>query len=163
MNRRGFTLVEMLIVMAIIAILLAVSTIAFNRWVNRNKVETQFKTMYADLMTARSQALYNKNGTGKSVIITTSGFSMYATTDTTLPAVLTKILKVPVTPATTQIDFDQNGVAKLNGDDTVTDAYVCVQTNTTSAIFNSLIISKTRIQMGTFSGGVCSSANVKPQ
>ena len=163
MNRRGFTLVEMIIVMAIIAILLAVSTIAFNRWVNRNKVETQFKTMYADLMTARSQALYNKNGTGKSVIITTAGFSMYATTDTTVPAVLTKVFKVPVTPATTQIDFDQNGVAKLNGDDTVTDAYVCVQTNTTSAIFNSLIISKTRIQMGTFSGGVCSSANVKPQ
>ena len=164
MNRRGFTLVEMIIVMAIIAILLAVSTIAFNRWVNRNKVETQFKTMYADLMTARSQALYNKNGTGKSVIITTAGFSMYATTDTTVPAVLTKVFKVPVTPATTQIVFDQNGVATLTSNGTVVnDAYVCVQTNTTSAIFNSLIISNTRIQMGTFSGGVCSSANVKPQ
>lgn len=163
MNRRGFTMVEMLIVMAIIAILLAFSTIAFNNWVNRNKVETQFKTMYADLMAARSQALYNKNGTGKSVIITNSAFNVYATTDTTVAPVLTKVLKVPVTPANTQIDFNPAGVAKLNGDDTVRFAYVCVQTNATSAIFNSLIISNTRIQMSTLSGGVCSSANVKAQ
>jgi hypothetical protein len=114
-------------------------------------------------MTARSQALYNKNGTGKSVVITTTGFSVYATTDISVAPVQTKVLQVPVTPASTRIEFNQAGVAKLNDDDTVTDAYVCLQTNTNSAVFNSLIISKTRIQMGTFSGGICNDANVKPQ
>jgi len=164
MNRNGFTLVELIIVTAIITILLAISTIAFRDWVRRNRVESQFKTMYADLMTARSQGLYNKNRTGKSVIITASAFSVYSTTNTGVTPVETKVLTVPVTPANTRIDFDQTGVATLNSNGTVTDvAYVCVGTNTTSAIFNSLIISNTRIQMGTVSGGVCNSANISPQ
>jgi prepilin-type N-terminal cleavage/methylation domain-containing protein len=163
MGRRGFTLVEVMVVTAIIGILLAFSTIAFNNWVRRNTVETQFKTMYADLMTARSQALYNKNGTGKSVKITATVFNVYATTDTSVAPVLTKVLKVQVIPTSTQIDFNSSGVAKLNSDDTVTDVYVCVQTNNTSAIFNSLIISNTRIQMATASGAGCTSANVKAQ
>lgn len=156
-------MVEMLVVITIIAIIMAISTIAFRDWVRKNSVESQFKTMYADLMTARSQALYNKNGSGKSVKITTSGFSVYATTDTSVAPVIKKVLKVPVTPANTLIDFDEHGVATFNSVDATTDAYVCVQANTTSAVFNSLIISKTRIQMGTFSGGACSSANITPQ
>ena len=167
MRRNGFSLIELVIVTAIIAILLAIGTIQFNAWVNRNKVETQFKQMYADLMAARSQALYNKSATasagGKSVIIAASKFSVYSTTNTGVTPRQGTGLKVPVTPATTQIDFDQSGVAKLNGDDSVTVVYICGQSNKTSALINSLIISKTLIQMGHVIGTGCSSANVNPQ
>jgi prepilin-type N-terminal cleavage/methylation domain-containing protein len=167
MNRKGFSLIELMIAVAIIAILLSIGTITFSDWVKRNKVETQFKQMFADLMTARAQALYKKSSTvnarGRSVIITNSVFSLYSTTNTGVSPVQTITLKVPVTPANTRVDFDQSGVALLNSDESVTEAYVCVQSNNTNAVINSLIISKTRIQMGRLTGTGCSSANVTSQ
>jgi type IV fimbrial biogenesis protein FimT len=163
MKPRGYSLVELLIVIAIIGVLLTICSIAFSNWVQKYRVESQFKSMYADLMAARSQALFNKNGTGKSVIIGTASFSEYSTLNTGVTAARIKTLKVPVIPPNTQIDFDEHGVATMNGNSAQNDAYICLQTNTTSAIFNSLHISKTRIQMGTATGAGCGNANVTAQ
>lgn len=57
MKQKGFTLVEVITVMTLMAVIMAMAGIAYNRWINRYKVESQMKEMYADLMSARVNAM----------------------------------------------------------------------------------------------------------
>jgi Tfp pilus assembly protein FimT len=160
MSQDGFSLTEMLVIICLIAILLALGTVRFGDWTTKNKIETQFKAMYADILGARSQSLYRKRG--RSVTFTTTGYSMYSTNNTIVAPLKQITLKVPVTtvPNPLTIDFDQMGVAFNNATST---RFICVQSNSSKAVNNSIILSATRIQMGSLSGSGCSSANVKPQ
>ncbi len=161
MEQDGFSLTELLIVICLFAILLALGTVSFSNWNTKNKIETEFKNMYADLLGVRSQALYRKKS--RSVTFTSTGYSIYSSTVTTVPPLKQVTLKVPVTtvPNNLRIDFDQMGVA-FNNDATVTD-YICAQADVSKSFFNSIILSATRIQMGSLTGSGCSSANVTPQ
>src|SRR5882762_11696651 len=55
--RNGFTLIEMLVVIAISAILLAVGVPSFSYMVDRNRVAGEVNQMLADLALTRSEAL----------------------------------------------------------------------------------------------------------
>jgi prepilin-type N-terminal cleavage/methylation domain-containing protein len=56
----GFTIVELVVVIAIIATLLAMSTISFNTWLVRHNVEAQVRQMVADFNEIRVRALTMK-------------------------------------------------------------------------------------------------------
>ncbi len=56
-NNKGFTLVELLIVIAIIIALLSLAALAYNSYMVRYNIEKEIKDLYADLMTARIRAL----------------------------------------------------------------------------------------------------------
>lgn len=58
-GERGFTLTEVLIVVAIIAIVLVVAGFSFVGWVGKYKVESLVRTMHSDMMNARSRAMQN--------------------------------------------------------------------------------------------------------
>lgn len=59
-NIRGITLVEMVVVIAIMTILIALATIAFNDYQVKYAVENEIKTLYSDIMGARMHAM-NEN------------------------------------------------------------------------------------------------------
>lgn len=57
MKNKGFTLVELLVVVAIVGITVIVLGFQFIGWLARYKVESQVKTMHTDLMSARQRAM----------------------------------------------------------------------------------------------------------
>lgn len=57
MRQDGVTLIELLVVVAISGILIIVLGFEFVGWMARYKVESQIKTMQADLMNARQRAM----------------------------------------------------------------------------------------------------------
>ena len=160
MNRDGFTLVELIAVILICVALIALATMSFKGSSDKSTIESQFRTMYADLMGVRSQALYRKKP--RSVTFTTTGYSVYSSNNVGVTPLKQTALKVAVTtvPSNLQINFDQMGFATFNNSTTST-AYVCAQTMAAKAVYNSIILAQTRIQMGSLSGSGCNSA--KPQ
>ncbi len=56
MKERGLTLVELTIVISIVGILVVAMGFTYQGWQGRYKVESAVKTLYADLMDARTRA-----------------------------------------------------------------------------------------------------------
>lgn len=56
-NIKGFTLTELLIIIAIMIALLSLAGYAYNAYMVRYNIEKEIKELYADLMTARMRAL----------------------------------------------------------------------------------------------------------
>ncbi len=155
MERRGFSIVELLVVIAIIGILLAIATLMFSQYTLKANIESQTRKIYADLMHARSEAIMQK--VDRSFTINGAQFTIYPTPDGSGAAIYQQTLKFPVTvdnPAV--ISFDTRGVAS----DTAT---VCVNQAGNPASLDSIIITKTLIQMGKWSGGGCTRGNVTPK
>ena len=75
MKRNGFSLIELVVVIAIMGTLIAIGALGYSSMTRKAGVEGQVKTMYADLMNARSQALYRK--TCRYVTVTGTQFSVY--------------------------------------------------------------------------------------
>ena len=163
MERNGFSLLELIVVMVICMTLIVIGTLSFRGWNDKSKIESQFKSMYADLMGVRTQALYRKKG--RSVRITAAGYSIYSSNNVAAAPIKQTALNVRVTtnPANLRIDFDPTGIATLNSDTSISDSYVCTETNASKAVINSIIVSQTRIQIGSLSGSGCNGANVRPQ
>jgi prepilin-type N-terminal cleavage/methylation domain-containing protein len=150
MTNRGFTLVELMVAVGIIAILLAVGTMAFNSMSRKSAIEAQTKEIYADLMTARSEALYRK--TTRSVSVTATQMTV---TDSTGATVLQKSYKQTMAQNDANVlIIGENGVAD------VPKAYCIGQVGNEAAI-DSVIVSPTIILTGKRTGGACISANIQ--
>jgi prepilin-type N-terminal cleavage/methylation domain len=140
MNNRGFTLTEVLVVIALIGILSAIATFGFSRYTTKSKIESQTKLLYGDLMEYRIKSLYEKKKWR--VKISAASYGIYSSSNTTVAPVKTVTLKNSVVfNNSTDIVFDSQGMANVSGKS------VCVS-NANEAAVDSVVISETRVQIG---------------
>lgn len=162
MGRNGFSLIELLIVMAIAGTLLAIGTLYFRDMSVKSGIDRQTKELYADLMTTRAEALFQKKR--RRVVISATSFSVYSSRVDSVSPLSTRNLNhaVNVDPADLKIDFDGSGIATFNGDRTVVDAAICAQT-TDKGVVDSIAATKMQFLLGKQNSSGCSYGNITAQ
>lgn len=153
MNRQGFTLVELLVVISIMGLLTALGTFQFSSYVKKSGMTSQTRALYGDLNEYRMKSFYEKrNWTFK---ISSDRYEIFSSSDVTVPPVKTVALKHPVTTAdfTANVVFDQQGGSNVSG------KTVCIASSN-DAVVDSVIISATRVQIGKKKEGSCQSDNI---
>jgi len=162
MNSRGFTLVELIVVLSIVAILSTIATLNWNRIVMKSAVESQVKTVHADMMTVRLEALYRKQS--RSVVVSGSVFSIYSSTVTSVTPLSSKTFKYRFisTPgnavANKTFTFDTAGLTNSTQDTICVDPFSDT-TLYSDANVDSIVISQGRINLGKRNGD-CVTTNV---
>lgn len=161
MKDDGFSLTELLIVIAIIITLLGLASISGRSWLQRYQVDGQTRQMYVDLMNARVRAMSRNR-----VEFVTLAATQYAIFEDRNPAndnfegsgqfdagvdrqVMSVNTAYPITSGTTTlIQFDQRGLV-TSGTCTISTAI------SYGSEYDCIVIAATRIKMGVMSGGNC--------
>ncbi len=60
MINKGFTLVELMLTVSIVAIALAVAIPAMDRWILQNRVNAELRSLHRDLQNARQKAIFGR-------------------------------------------------------------------------------------------------------
>lgn len=154
MNKRGFSLIELIVVIGLIGILLSLVTFGFSQYSKKSKMSSQTRLLYGDLMEYRSRALYEKKNW--TFNFSSTRYGIYSSVTTTVPPVATVSFTYPVVFNVTKIVFDSRGMANDSGT-------VCIS-DTNEAVVDSVVISTTRVQIGKRKEGFsCASTNIYAQ
>jgi type IV fimbrial biogenesis protein FimT len=163
MNSRGFSLIELIVVIALMAIMLTLATLEFGTWQRKSVVERYTKELFSDIQDARMRAAFTKvrQGVvfGAQQVVFRRFSSEYDAAGTT---VTTKNLPVSITtnfsasPQLNKIKFDSRGI---DSDPIV--KVICF-TTTVDAAYDALIITPALTSMGkvTNRGNACARTNV---
>jgi prepilin-type N-terminal cleavage/methylation domain-containing protein len=149
MKARGYSLVEMVVVIGIISILLSIATLRFNEYSKRYRMEAQTRLIYSELLKARINALYQRRSTR--VKLYANRFEVYSSSqdDTAgVAPVRTQALSFPIVCSGVEnavkgypVEFNSAGIA----DNLRT---VCLDEGDGLAAVDSVVISKTRVRIG---------------
>ena len=164
MNNRGFSLMELMIVVAIIGILSAIVSYEFNKTLTKSDIESQTKQMYTDIMAVRLDALYSKHP--RTVAITGTAFRVYSSSFATGSPTSQTTLKFPAVwdSGGSQVTFDARGLLISSAD-----RAICIDPSSDLAVANpaaqdSIMVSTALISMGKRqSGGPCGTATIVPK
>lgn len=169
MAEKGFTLVEILITIAVLGILLAIAAMSAGDMLDRYKVQGQTKQLYSDLMNARVSAMQRNRiffvtlaanqyaiyedvysaaagaitPDGDGILQPVTGQDRLATQTTTLYALASS-------PPITGFAFAQNGLVTL-----ATTTVDIRSISTSNAASDCIELSSTRILMGKWNGTTC--------
>ncbi|WP_182118374.1 type II secretion system protein [Acidovorax sp. FHTAMBA] len=103
----GFTLVELLVVFAIMALLIAITPIAYQKMRDTAQYRNVLRTMLSELRTARQQAVLTRTETRFGVNLQQRSFGVQGRTENLLPDSLT--LRATVAG----VELDPGGVAAI--------------------------------------------------
>jgi prepilin-type N-terminal cleavage/methylation domain-containing protein len=167
MKNNGFTLIELVVVVAIAMILMAIAGISGKAWLDKYRVESQMKEMSIDMMNARVSAMQRSRM--YMVVFSPSAaaatqYTIYEDTDpypdgngTLETGSDRQVLQKSINPIyavqteAAQIDFDQKGlVSGMVGTATT----VRVNGSFGSA-YDCIVITLTGLRMGAWNGATC--------
>jgi prepilin-type N-terminal cleavage/methylation domain-containing protein len=151
-GRGGFTLVEMMIAIAIVGIVVTIAVSNFQGMMEKYRVEDETKQMFADLMVARGRAMQRNR-----VFFIQISANGYKTFEDTNPApdgnnnlessdtqVAGVTVKHTITPTGGLSDFrlNRNGIASVTGSIRFS--------STTKPDYDCITVNATRIKMGQY-------------
>jgi prepilin-type N-terminal cleavage/methylation domain-containing protein len=158
--RKGFTLVELLITIAVLTILLTMAVSTFRGLDEKYDVETETKQLYTDLMEARGRAVQRYRV--HFVRLSGNGYATYEDTFTApdgngiwdsasdnmvARAATQHAIVAALTGGVSEFEFDRNGIASVSGSIRFS--------STANPDYDCITILPTRIKMGQYAGGSC--------
>jgi len=164
MKNNGYSLIELVVVIAILGTLLGIAGLSGKAWLDRYRVEGQTKEMFTDLMNARASAMqknrmYFVNFAGTQYTIyedTNPGPDGDCLPDAADRLVMQKNTQYPTVPAlggsATSFSFDRNGLVSLA---TTTEAGTLHFDSGSGPACDCIKLFPTRILIGKWSGGNC--------
>ncbi|MFZ2446757.1 MAG: GspH/FimT family pseudopilin [Syntrophobacteraceae bacterium] len=162
-NKRGFTLIETMVVVGIIITLLAWGVPAFSTWKKKHDIESQIYSLYGNLQLARMTAYSRKTVSG---VWWTGGATVNSYqvridgnndgdvndalgTDVQAGAMITPIPPITASAAQTSVSFDGRGFLNPNN------AIVFSIPSNTGAAVDCVWVTSTRITTGRMNGANC--------
>ena len=160
MKNGGFSLIELVVVLAIIGILMGIAGLSGKTWLDKYRVESQTKEMYVDLMNARARAMQRSRM--HFVVLTAARYTVYEDTntgpdgnETPETALDTRVMQKDIPLYT--ISWNGSGsniIFNTRGLMSGSERSVWVSNDFGSA-YNCVKISATRIRMGAYNGSDC--------
>jgi prepilin-type N-terminal cleavage/methylation domain-containing protein len=160
MKSNGFTIIELVVVISVIAILLTIATINFSSWQKKNLVERYTKELYSDVQDARSAAIYTKHRRRIELAANLVTFRSYSSDGDAAGTILsTKQLPVAINWSNWGSNWFEFNTRAVMTDPTI--KVICFQT-TEDASYDALIITPVLSSMGkvTNRGNACGQTNV---
>ena len=150
MRSRGFSLLELVVLMALVAILLSIATLNFKEYIERSRAEAQTRLLYGQLLMARVNAVCQRRTVR--VKIYPARFEVYSSQldkSSGVEPLQTNLLSYPITcsddrwnPAQGyEIDFKREGLSTQN-------VSICLEPSSGSGAVDSITIFSTRIRIG---------------
>lgn len=163
MSQKGFSIVEMIIVMAIIGVLVAVATLNYSKMQQKASVDGQTRKLLAEITNVRVQALYTKNP--RSIKLENNMMKVYPSDDTSVAPQSQVMFAYPIVTNFTDntITFNTSGlVTTVGGSICIDPAGNLVKENAGS--MDSLVVSKARINAGKRNkGAACAAEQINQQ
>lgn len=156
-NCGGFTLVEIMIALAIVGIVVMIAVSNFQGMMEKYRVEGETKQMFADLMDVRGRAMQRNRVFH--VQITSNGYETFEDTnpppdgDSTWDGSDTQVagvtVKHTITPSggLSNFRFNRNGIASATGS--------LWFSSTAQSDYDCITVRETRIKMGKWNGAAC--------
>lgn len=163
MNQRGFTLLELIVVLAVMGILLSIAAINFSNWMRKAQIEKQTREFISDLNTARSESIFRKKR--HSIVLNGAAtgytFRRYSSQDEDRSTGGTDILTKTASYQFSKEDgssaasrtflFDTRGFAATISDT----GTIRVNPVNSGAAFDCVVIATSRTNIGKMVGGSC--------
>ncbi|WP_085812170.1 prepilin-type N-terminal cleavage/methylation domain-containing protein [Geoanaerobacter pelophilus] len=160
MRSRGFSLIELLMIIGILSILYAIGTLSFNAYQKRYRAEAQTRFLFSEIQKARVDAICQRRWTRVKVYRdrfelyssqqdNTSGVQPIQSYPLRLPVVWVPKDKYPYV-----IEFEPWGV--LNADES-SEGTICLEDSSGTGGVDSIKISSTRISIKKGDGDDCKS------